>query len=196
MDTNQLLIIAGVAVALLAVIGLAVAFMRMRRRKRSERLRSEFGEEYTRTVDDVGRGRAEKDLVDRQRRAADLDIRPLARDDARTFMETWDAAQARFVEAPADAVARATQLIGEVLHSRGYPLGDFERRAGDISVQYPRAAVHYREAHAIAGRNQREEASTEDLRQVMVHYRAILTDLVEVGGQPHEVEEVAAARAS
>lgn len=197
MDTNQLLIIIGAAVVLLAVIGVIVAFMRMRRKHHTEELQSHFGEEYGRTVAELGRGRAEKDLDAREQRAKEIELQPLAREDARMFMETWDATQARFVDAPADAVARANQLIAEVLRSRGYPAADFEKRVGDVSVQYPRAAVHYREGTRIAIDNQRQEASTEDLRQAMVHFRAILTDLVEVGDVPaRDADEVRPIRAA
>ena len=63
--------------------------------------------------------------------------------------------------------------------TRGYPVGDFEQRAADVSVQHPRVVEHYRAAHTIAVRNSRGDADTEQLRQALVHYRALFEDLLE-----------------
>ena len=37
----------------------------------------------------------------------------------------------------------------------------------------------YQAAHAIAARNDRSEATTEDLRQALVHYRSLFEELLE-----------------
>jgi len=66
--------------------------------------------------------------------------------------------------------------------ARGYPVSDFDRRAGDISVDHPAVVDHYRTAHDIAVRHERGKAGTEELRQAMIHYRALFDDLV--GGEP------------
>lgn len=65
------------------------------------------------------------------------------------------------------------------MQSRGYPIGDFEQRAGDISVDHPSVVENYRAAHAIALRHSRGQASTEDLRQAMVHYRTLFQELLD-----------------
>jgi hypothetical protein len=90
--------------------------------------------------------------------------------------------QARFVDAPADAISQANTLIKQVMHERGYPVGDFDQRAEDISVRHPGVVQHYRAARDIAQRNDRRQATTEDMRQAMMHYRALFDDLLEERG--------------
>jgi hypothetical protein len=65
------------------------------------------------------------------------------------------------------------------MRDRGYPVDDFEQRAADISVDHPQVVDDYRAAHAIAAANDRSEASTEDLRQALVHYRSLFEELLE-----------------
>jgi len=64
------------------------------------------------------------------------------------------------------------------MSTRGYPVSDFEQRAADISVDHPRVLENYRAAHETALRQTRGQASTEDLRQAMIHYRTLFEDLV------------------
>jgi hypothetical protein len=71
-------------------------------------------------------------------------------------------------------------LVRELMLQRGYPMGDFERRSADISVDHPTIVVSYRAAQAIAVRNERSLADTEELRQAVVHYRALFDELFEV----------------
>ena len=73
------------------------------------------------------------------------------------------------------------------METRGYPVGSFEQRAADISVDHPGVVANYRAAHDIAVRRDRGEASTEDLRQAMVHYRALFSELLEPVMEPAEV---------
>jgi hypothetical protein len=75
-------------------------------------------------------------------------------------------------------VTDADQLLGDVLSTRGYPVGDFEQRAADISVDHPLVLENYRAAHDSALRQARGQASTEDLRQAMIHYRTLFEELV------------------
>jgi hypothetical protein len=84
------------------------------------------------------------------------------------------------VDDPNGATDDADQLVGEVMATRGYPVGDFEQRAADVSVNHPRVVEHYRAAHAIALRNSRGDADTEELRQALVHFRALFEDLLDV----------------
>jgi hypothetical protein len=60
----------------------------------------------------------------------------------------------------------------------GYPMTDFEQRAADISVDHPHVVRNYRAAHDIAMRDAAGAVTTEDLRQAMVHYRALFEDLL------------------
>lgn len=174
MDRNLVIVI---GVAVLAVI--VVAFWLLQRR-RSLELRRRFGPEYEELVRQHHDPRkAERELESRERRVAKLDIRPLSRDDAARFTQAWEVTQRRFVDDPNGAVMDADRLVSEVMTARGYPLGDFEQRAADISVDHPAVVTNYRAARAIATRRARGESTTEDLRQALVHYRALFADLLE-----------------
>jgi LPXTG-motif cell wall-anchored protein len=179
MDTN-LLVIGGLILLLLVVAGLMLT-----RRRRTEQLAQRFGPEYERTVERTGsRGKAEADLAAREKRVQKLDIVPLAPQEAQRFRTEWQSLQARFVDSPRTAMAEADLLVRDLMTRRGYPVGDFETRAADISVDHPHVVEHYRAAHEIALRHQRGQADTEAMRQALVHYRALFSDLLEVDGQP------------
>ncbi len=170
-----------IAVAVIVIAVLIVAAILWSRRRRSDHLRERFGPEYDRAVEAKGnRAKAEADLAEREKRVEKLDIRPLDSNERRDFIARWEDVQARFVDDPARAVAFADALLGEVMKARGYPVSDFEQRAGDISVDHPGVVEHYRKAHEIALRHERGQASTEDLRQAMIDYRALFDQLVGV----------------
>ena len=170
---------AWIVVAIVIVALLVVAGILWSRRRRSEHLRDRFGPEYDRAVDAKGgRSEAEAELAEREKRVEKLDIRPLEPAERREFIQRWTDVQARFVDDPPRAVAFADALLGDVMKARGYPVSDFAQRAGDISVDHPTVVEHYRTAHDIAVRHERGDASTEDLRQAMIHYRALFDDLV------------------
>lgn len=168
-------IIVGIAVVALLLVGALL----WSRRARSEHLRDQFGPEYDRAVEAKGdKAKAEAELAEREKRVKKLDIRPLEPAERHDFTQRWQEAQARFVDDPARAVSFADALIGDVMKARGYPVSDFEQRAGDISVDHPVVVEHYHKGHEIALRHGRGEAGTEDLRQAMIHYRALFDNLV------------------
>jgi len=172
----ELALIIGFAV--LVIVGM-VAWFSLRKR-RTERLRAQFGGEYDRAVkEDGGRRHAEAGLKERTARVESLNIRPLAPGDRARFVESWNSVQARFVDGPGGAVTEADQLLRDVMSTRGYPVSDFEQRAADISVDHPLVIENYRTAHDIALRQRKGEANTEDLRQAMIHYRTLFEELVE-----------------
>ncbi len=172
-------------VMVIAAAAIAIAVWLLLRRRRTEQLRHRFGPEYERAVREKGDVRsAEATLEARQARVEKLHIRPLAPDDAARFAREWRNVQALFVDDPKAAITSADRLVGEVMHARGYPVGDFEQRVEDISVDHPDVVRNYRAAHDIAQDHARGRASTEDLRQAMVHYRALFNDLL--GSQPAE----------
>jgi hypothetical protein len=180
-------------VALVVVAALAVLLMR---RQRTEKLRQRFGPEYSSALQTHGdRAKAEAELEARAKRVAKLEIRPLAPAERDRFAESWKTTQARFVDSPPAAIAEANKLVKELMAARGYPMGDFEQRAADISVDHPQVVENYRAARAIAQANERNEAGTEDLRQAMVHYRALFVELLETGQQEPAPEPVGAGRA-
>jgi len=164
-----------VVVVLLA----AAAIVLWTRSRRTEALKSQFGPEYARAVHDVGDERkAETLLAERQKRVASYTIKPLSQEMRAHFVETWRGVQAQFVDDPSYAVTRADDLLGEVMLARGYPVHDFDQRAADLSVDHPDVVQHYRTAHDVALSHSRGEASTEDLRTAMIHFRALFDDLV------------------
>lgn len=172
------IVVAGVLTIALLVLA---AWVLSKRRKQSLRLQQRFGPEYSRTVDELGgRANAESELKAREKRVERLNITTLARSEAARFSQAWSELQSRFVDNPKGVVMQADQLVRELMLKRGYPMGDFERRAADISVDYPTVVENYRAAQAIAIRDHRGEANTEDLRQAVVHYRALFDELLEV----------------
>jgi hypothetical protein len=175
-STTQMAIFIALAAAVVAGIAILLAI----RKRRTERLRTQFGgAEYARAVKEGGsRRRAEAVLGERAERVEKLHIRPLAAGDRARFVESWARVQARFVDGPGSAVTDADQLLGDVMSTRGYPVSDFEQRAADISVDHPLVLENYRAAHQSALRQTRGQANTEDLRQAMIHYRTLFEELV------------------
>jgi hypothetical protein len=171
---------ASIVLIIVAVLAVAFGLFMYIQRERTKRLRSKFGPEYDRVVDRYGNQRkAEEDLAQRQKRVEKFHIRDLNPADADRFANAWRAEQARFVDSPREAIANADRLVNELMKTRGYPMGDFEQRAADISVDHPVVLENYRAAHAIALRDSQGTASTEDLRQGMVHYRALFEELLD-----------------
>ena|SRR5437867_2519230 len=169
-----------IVVVALAVIALAIVAWIVIQKTRTNRLRGRFGPEYDRTVREIGdRRKAEQELEARQKRVEKLTLKPLSAEQRQRFGREWAAAQARFVDDPKAAVADANRLVKEVMQARGYPMGDFEQRAADISVDHPRVVSNYRSAREIASRCETGKASTEDLRQAVVYYRALFEELLE-----------------
>ena len=173
---DQLVIL---AVVLAVVVAAAVAWFVIQR-QRSTRLREQFGPEYEQAVGELGdRRRAEAELTQRRQRVERLRIVPLAREDAEALGVRWQQVQARFVDDPVAAVREADSLVNETMRKRGYPIDNFEQRAADVSVDHPQVVSNYRDARAIAVKNQSGRASTEELRLAVVHYRALFADLLE-----------------
>jgi hypothetical protein len=181
MDTQTLGIIA-IVVALLVV-----AVWLLLRQKQSKSLEKRFGPEYERTVEEMGsRPKAEAELMSRQKRVEKLDIMPLPPAEAASFAQAWRTLQGRFVDNPKGVLDEADDLVQQLMRKRGYPVADFEGRAADISVDHPGVVEHYRAAQAIAVRNHRGEADTEEMRQAVVHYRALFDELLEVEQPPRQ----------
>jgi hypothetical protein len=178
MDTSNTTMLVLVAVIFLVIGGvLAMAFTRF---QRTRRLRDRFGPEYERAIKEAGDRRlAESELEARVDHVKKLDIRPLSPQETDRFTNEWKATQAEFVDEPHSAIQKADHLIREVMKERGYPVEDFEQRAADISVDYPDLVSDYRGLHLIAIKDEDDEVGTEEMRQAMVHGRALFEDLVQ-----------------
>jgi hypothetical protein len=150
-----------------------------------------LGPEYDRAVLKHGSERkAEAKLEDREKRVEKLNIRDLDPMEHERFTKQWASVQSRFVDSPRGAVTEADDLISALMKTRGYPVSDFDQRAADISVDHPRVVENYRSAHEVALRVGKDEATTEDLRTAMIHYRSLFDELVQV---PSTVEGKEAA---
>jgi len=174
MSTLQIVVLL-IVLVVLAAAG-AMAWQVMRRRS----LRQTFGPEYDRALaEEPSRSAAERELRERERRHAELTLRPLNPADRDRFAQQWQAVPAQFVEDPAAAVVAGDDLVTRLVQARGYPTKDFDDQLAYLSVEHARTLGHYRDAHDIFERGQRREASTEELRQALGHYRAIFADLLD-----------------
>jgi len=171
--------------ALVILVAIAAIIWAVAKQQRSLKLKRRFGPEYDRAVNEFGRSKAEAELRTREVRVAGLNIIPLTAADAARFSAAWRALQSRFIDSPKGAVFEADSLVRELMVKRGYPMADFERRAADISVDHAGVVATYRAAQAIATRDQRGDADTEELRKAVVHYRTLFDELLEV--TPDEV---------
>ena len=192
-DSQTWIILAGVVVLALMAVGAWFFYQK----KQTHKLQGRFGPEYDRTVNELGsRTKGESELKAREKRVERLEILPLAPSEAARFTEAWRALQSRFVDNPKGVVVEAEKLVRELMEKRGYPMGDFERRAGDISVDHPDVVANYRSAQAIALRDQKGTADTEELRKAVVHYRALFDELLQVREPRQEIieEKLVAAR--
>jgi hypothetical protein len=172
-----------IAIIAIVVIGLAVVAWLVLKTNRTKQLRSRFGPEYENAVRSEGSASAaEKALQARQHRVERLKITPLTPEQRARFADLWEIEQAHFVDEPRAAVDAADRLVGDVMRARGYPVSDFEQRVADVSVDHPVVVENYRVAHGIAVRDRSEAVDTEELRQAMIHYRALFADLLHDGG--------------
>ncbi len=190
--------IALIVLVAIVVIG-AVAWM-MNQRQRTEHLTERYGPEYQRTLESTGdRREAERELEAREERVKQYEIKPLSAGQRDRYVAKWKETQAEFVDDPSAAIADADTLVKDVMGERGYPMGDFDQRSADISVDHPHVVEEYRAAHLIATKHADGGVETEDLRQAMVHYRTLFDDLLETeegeSGEPEPERELTGGRA-
>jgi len=177
MSPSQVVIL---IVVLLIVAAVAVFAITAGRRRR---LQNRFGPEYDRVVEEQdSRSAAERELRERERRHAELELRDLTPEARERYASGWSDVQARFVDDPTAAVGEADDLVTRLAAERGYPTENYEDQLATLSVEHARTLGHYRDAHAISVKHSRGEATTEELRMAMVHYRELFADLL--GGQP------------
>ena len=163
-------------IVVLVVIAAIVYGVQVAKRKK---LQNTFGPEYDRVVADTGsRTEAEKELRERERRHAELELKPLSPEAQAKYSAAWEEVQIQFVDNPSGAVTTADELVTRLIAERGYPTGEYDDRLADLSVEHAATLQHYRQAHDISERNSAGQADTEDLRQALVHYRALFADLL------------------
>ena len=173
-DDRMLALVVAAAAILVAVIAWLAWSSRQTRR-----LRARFGPEYDDVLRRLGsKARGEAELKRREKRVEHFEIVPLSAADAARFSHSWTRLQGSFVDDPKGVLIEADRLVRDLLARRGYPVADFDRRAADISVDHPGVVSNYRAAQRIVSLDQRGEASTEDLRKAVVHFRALFDELL------------------
>jgi hypothetical protein len=143
--------------------------------------RRQFGPEYEQLASRVGHRRARAELIARKRRVAKLRIQPLPADRRSHYSAEWTSAQELFVDDPPQALSTAAGLVLSVAKERGYPADDRKLLLEDLSVAHARRLASYRRAEETAANA--ASASTEDLRQALLWYRAMFRDLAGTGKQ-------------
>ena len=167
-----------IALGVVGFLIVAVLFARGARVSRTAQLKDTFGREYDHTVEQAGsRKKAERELVARADEVGRYDIRPLTASEQERYRRDWAKVEQHFIERPAAAVVEADELVADIMRVQGYPMGDFERHAAHLSVKHPRVVDHYRAGHRVIDRAA-GSASTEDMRQAMLHYRALFEELL------------------
>ncbi|MFF7178316.1 hypothetical protein [Streptomyces sp. NPDC008121] len=180
MSTGILLAIIIPAAVVIVLIAVAVTADRRRRR-----LRDRFGPEYDRTVEEAGgRRAAEQELAEREKRHDALELRPLESSERDRYAREWNGVQEEFVDRPKEAVHDADRLVTALMRARGYPTDDFDQQLRDLSVEHGRTLEHYRAAHEVDTLGEGRQATTEELRGAMVHYRALFDELLADGRRP------------
>ena len=169
-----------IAIIVVAVLVVAAAAMMISRSRQRDRLRKDFGPEYEHQLHaaEGDQSKAEAALLKREKRVEKFDIHPLAPEQRARFADEWQQVQAKFVDDPQRSIALADALVAEVMKARGYPVEDFEQRAGDLSVDHPHLVQNYRASHEIAVRQARGDGDTEDLRSAFIGYRALFEELL------------------
>lgn len=181
-DTEQMTTLIALVAVALVIVGIVFALARRGKRARRAELQRHFGPEYQRAIDEFGSPeRAERELARRQQRVEHFRFKPLSEADQVRFSDSWTQIQAEFVDNPVVAVTRANGLITEVMRARGYPVERFEQRVADLSVAHPNVVQHYRAAHELSRSVENGATGTEDLRQALVHYRALFAELLQGG---------------
>ncbi|GLZ52575.1 hypothetical protein Acsp07_21920 [Actinomycetospora sp. NBRC 106378] len=170
------IVIVAVVVIVLGVVLILVA--RYRARATTASLRSRFGDEYDRVVEQYGKRDGEKELRARLKRRQELELRDLGADERDRYARAWESAQSTFVENPPTGLRDADLLVQQVMRDRGYPSERFEEREKLVSVDYPDLVEHFRSAHAVAVADEQADQSLEDRRQAMVDHRYLFDALL------------------
>ena len=187
---SNITVIIVIVVAVVVIAAFVIAGYQLARRKRTERLRDQYGPEYDRAIDQADNQRAaESELVDRSKRHEKLELRTLDAAEREDFERRWTDVQGQFVDDPSSAVRNADQLVVDVMSARGYPVEDFDQRADDLSVDHAEVTQRYREARRIAHANEEGNADTEDLRQAVTSYRSLVQALLDGDGDGSRRDE-------
>ena len=169
------------AVVVLLVIVAIISLIVDRRRKATLNLRNRFGSEYDYCLrEHKSRDKAEADLRERIHRVGSLTLRELTDSERAPFIAQWEAIQSHFIDHPRGTVTQADELVDSVVQACGFPATNFVERAADLSVHYANLVDPYRTAHEITERAATNQATTEELRTAMIHYRSLFDEILQI----------------
>ena len=172
--------IIGTVVVLLVIVAI-ISLIVDRRRKATLNLRNRFGSEYDYCLrEHKSRDKAEADLRERIHRVGSLKLRELSDSERARLAAEWDAIQSHFIDHPRGSVTQADELVDSVLQACGFPASNFSQRAADLSVHYANLVDPYRTAHEITERAATNQATTEELRSAMIHYRSLFDEILQI----------------
>jgi hypothetical protein len=163
-------IIGIIVVVIVVVAAVVIASGELRR----ARMRRQFGPEHERLAQELGsKKKADAELAARQRRVQALNIHELSADQQASYSGDWTAVQERFVDTPTEAVSAASTLIWNVMRDRGYPVDDRKASIEALSYYHADSLDGYRRTQAL----QIDTATTEELREAMIRFRAMFENL-------------------
>src|SRR5207247_10378868 len=87
-------------------------------------------------------------------------------------------------------MSKVDNLVRQVMQDRAYPSGSFEQQAADLSVEHADVLDHYRAAHSVIDLRDTGDPTTEQMREAMVHYRALFVELLDGGTAGQDTERV------
>src|SRR5690349_23468317 len=164
-------------VLIIVVLVIVAAILLAVRAGRRKKLQQTFGPEYDRVVADAdSRTDAERELREREKRHAELELKPLSAESKAKYSVAWEEVQIQFVDAPETAVSTADELTTRLIAERGYPTGDYDDQLATLPAEHARTLAPYRHAPPLSERSQNGQPDTEDLRQARVHYPGLLAD--------------------
>ena len=171
---------AGVVILLIvAALIIIISLVSVTVRRRRMRARESFGLSYKQgAAERHDRDNSERVLRFRKSASEKSRIRPLSPTDRASFRYRWNEVQSDFVEDPNGALVRAQNLVTSVMQARGYPVPELDQ-AADLSAEHPIVVDNYRAVREIGLRHSRGQATAEDLRQAVMHYRALFQELIE-----------------
>ena len=165
-----------IAIAVAVVVVLLVAWASFSRARR-QKLHRRFASEYDRTVNRAAsRRRGERDLRGCEAEHEELDIQPLER--AAATSGSLDCVGDGFRRPTAGRSGQRRRSAHRGDARSGYPVDDFDAKSRAVSVDHPDMVERYRRGHLIYLKTVEGKASTEDLRQAVIWYRALFNDLV------------------
>ena len=161
-----------IVIAIVVVVIIVLVLVLTRRKSR--RLKKQFGPEYDRTVERLdSKDAAHEELQQRAERHESYQLRNLDENERTVYVQRWRQLQRQFVKEPANGLLEADTLLTSLLRDVGYPTENFDQQAADLSVEHSDVTADYRNGRAVVRDVQQGRAGTEEIRQALLHYRKV-----------------------